>query len=129
MKDTKFKEDDLYRILINNTDDFIYSFNLDGHYTAVNHSFCEAFKKNKSEIIGKHYSDLISSEKILDEWQRNINKVYSNQKTIQFELSMDMSDGLVHYYDIKLLPIMNKSGNIIGIHGTNRDITKRYLAL
>ncbi|MCP4157945.1 MAG: PAS domain S-box protein [bacterium] len=119
------QSEESYRILVDNTPDFIYSFDRESRHTAVNKSVCLAMGLNAEDIIGKNHTQLGFPDDIVREWQELHHQVFHTKKVVKTETTAPMPDGSIHTYEVVLIPIVDEQGNVTGIRGTSRDITER----
>ncbi|MDA3812909.1 MAG: PAS domain S-box protein, partial [Candidatus Cloacimonetes bacterium] len=117
-----------FRILVDNTSDFIYSFDKESRHTAVNKSTCNAMGLSEDQIIGKNHYELGFPEDIVKEWQVLHKKVFSKKKIVEEETVTVMPDGKVYTYQVILIPVFDDNGDVICIRGSSRDITERKQA-
>ncbi len=122
------KSEENYRLLVDNTPDFIYSFDRESRHTAVNRSICKAMGLSESEIVGKTHTELGFPREIAEEWQALHEEVFRTGKTIETETDTVMPDGKIHNYLVVLIPVFDEQGEVISIRGTSRDITERKRA-
>jgi len=124
---TKQKEEEeqleLYRQVVESTDDIIVLFNKDSETVVCN----EAFKRFVKEYTGKEPRPGINSYKYLEkdkyqEWQKEIHNVLEG-KTVRKEDPVTLLNGEKKIYDVFLSPV-RKDGEIIGFSEISRDITK-----
>ncbi|PKM94019.1 MAG: hypothetical protein CVU84_11150 [Firmicutes bacterium HGW-Firmicutes-1] len=112
-----------YRTLVDNSRDCIYSCDLNGVFTAVNETFCTLLGADRECVIGKTMNELIFfSEEGFNEWNNKILHVIHNKQTVVFENEVNTTEGTV-CYNITLSPILGTNKEIIGVTGTNHDIT------
>lgn len=109
-----------YRTLVENSKDIIYSCDCHGRFTAVNSSFAESVHMTEGEIIGKTISQIIKNEDFAEEWERLIFKVITTKESICVENRMNENS----IFSITLSPIINSNDQVIGITGTNHDISE-----
>ena len=62
------QSEEKYRILVDNTPDFIYAFDRESRHTSVNQSICKALGLNAQDIIGKNHTELGFPDDIVQEW-------------------------------------------------------------
>jgi len=117
-----------YRVLSENTQDFIYSLDLDSRHTMVNDSVCKAMRLSQNSIVGKNHIELGFSKDVCEEWRKLHLKVIERNETIKTETSTTMPDGSYRFYEISLSPITSKNDVVTGIRGISRDITERKKA-
>ncbi len=122
------KSENWYRILVDNTPDFIYSLDREGRHTAVNESVCQAMGLPADEIIGKNHAELGFPEEAIDEWKSLHQRVLTKGEIVEEETRTLMPDGQVYTYEVVLIPMRDQEGFISGIRGISRDITKRRQA-
>lgn len=111
-----------YRLLVNTTQDIMYSYDIEGKFIAVNKNFCHIIGKTQDQIIGKKIEDLVKSEKFIDDWNVITNEVISTKKFIVKEVK-EVFQGKKVYYRINITPVFDLKGNIIAITGSCHDIT------
>lgn len=114
-----------YRILIDNTPDLIYSLDLEFKHTSVNKSVCAAYCKTENEILGRDYHELGFRPEVTESWFELLEHVKELNTTVSKELSLSLSDGLSHVFEVVFIPIKDETGNLTGIRGVSRDITKK----
>lgn len=122
------ESEERYRFLVDNTPDFIYSFDRESRHTAINKSVCDAMGLPEDQIVGKTYAELGFSEKIAKEWQTLHQMVFSSKKPVETETTTVMPDGAVYTYWVALNPVFDEKGDVIDIRGTSRDITEHKKA-
>ncbi len=119
------EREERYRMLVENTPDFIFSIDKNCRYTAVNQSFCQALGKEARQIIGKTQAELGFSQEIVDKFSESCRKVLESGAAVKIETVTPMPDGRIHYYENVLLPVLNEDQTVTTIRGTSRDITER----
>lgn len=119
------KSEENFRSLVDNTPDFIYSFDRQSRHTAVNKSVCDTLGLPEDQIVGKNHADLGFPEEVVKEWQELHQKVFTTKEKVETETSTEMPDGKVYTYWIDLVPVFDENGEVISIRGTSRDITDR----
>lgn len=108
-----------YKSIVNNSKDIIYSCTHDGIFLAINNRFSELTKIPESKIIGKKMSE-IASHNASAEWERTLKKVVSSRKTLIVENTYNEDT----IFSITLSPIFDIKNNVIGVTGTNHNITE-----
>ncbi|MFZ5950795.1 MAG: PAS domain S-box protein [Candidatus Rifleibacteriota bacterium] len=127
MEDQLRQSEANYRMLTDNTPDFIYMLDKNSRHVAVSKSLCEALHKKADEIVGKNHYELGFPHEKAQEWQSWHREVFSSKKPVRQETSTLMPDGRIHTYEVLLLPVTDPSGEVIRIWGTRRDVTDRRL--
>jgi len=124
-KEKAEKSEEQFRILVDNTPDFIYSLDLESRHTAVNKSICEALGKDYKEIIGKNHKELGFPDEIVSEWRKLHMQIFDTGKQLKFETTTPMPDGSKKTYEVVLTPSFNENKIVTGIRGISRDITEQ----
>jgi two-component system NtrC family sensor kinase len=113
--------------LVDSTEDYIYSYDLESRFTSANASLCRALGISESEIIGKTHEELGFSVPQDREWRELTDQVLTTGENVRIEINTPMPDGFVHIFDVILTPLLDISGAPIGVAGISRDITVKAL--
>jgi PAS domain S-box-containing protein len=113
--------------LVDSTEDFIYSYDVQGRFTSTNASLCRALGITESEIIGKLHEELGFSLMQGRDWRQLHDQVLATGDNVHVEISTPMPDGFVHIYDVILSPIHDISSKPVGVAGISRDITVKAM--
>lgn len=117
-----------YRLLVNSTDDFIYSFDLDSRYTSANQALCQALDLPEEALIGKRPGDLGIIGKEGADWRDLHRQVIASGAPLRAEITVTMPDGATRISDLSLSPLRNASGAVRGLVAISRDVTERRRA-
>lgn len=117
--------EDRYRTLVNNSQDVIYSCDCSGAFTTINEKFCEVIGFSKEIIIGKTINDIHKDPGYIKEWNNIFSNVINNGEAYSFTYQYErkVGSGVIGYYNETLSPLFDLAKNIIGVIGTNQDIT------
>ncbi|MEN6376217.1 MAG: PAS domain S-box protein [Smithella sp.] len=121
----KLKEnEERFRNLSNNSPDIIYQLDAEGRITYINPAWKEIFGHNKNEVCGKSLTEFIQDDD-RDDFIQIYKKIIADKSTIR-DRNFTILDnkGLPHYVTFTGTPDSNAEGDIIGITGTLKDITK-----
>jgi PAS domain S-box/diguanylate cyclase (GGDEF) domain len=110
-----------YRALVNNSEDAIYSCNLEGIITFANKKFCQIAGTTEELIKGKGITQFPDLENI--QWKTALAQLTKTGQSYQFEYEVKQKDGSPSYYLVTLSPIANAQKEIFGIMGTHHNIT------
>jgi len=114
-----------YKTLVNNSRDVIYSCDCNGFFTTINERFCEVVGLPKETIIGKTMIDVQKDSGYIKEWNNAFSSAVNNGKVSSFTYSYEREVGRgIGYYSVTISPLLDLKGKIIGVIGTNHDITK-----
>lgn len=121
-------ERDLFQILLMTIPDYIYFKDRDRKFVHVSQYFCDFFHCKKEDIIGKKDEDLFP-EKIAKEATKDDLRVIETGLSIinKEEGGKSIDEGPLWLLATKV-PWRDMKGNIIGMFGISRDITKRKQA-
>lgn len=114
-----------YKTLVNNSHDVIFSCDLQGAFTTINKKFCEVTGLPKELILGKTIKDIQSDPGYIQKWTEAFAKVIADGSVNSFTYRYEREIGskIIGYYDVTLSPLFDRRKKIIGVIGTNRDIT------
>ncbi|WP_232215780.1 PAS domain S-box protein [Archaeoglobus veneficus] len=113
--------------IVENSNDAIYSVNLEGIITSWNKTAEKLFGWKKEEIIGRH-ADSILPKEMSKETSFVIQQIKKGVENISFETRRVNRRGEVLYVDVTVSPIMDESGILSGFSVIARDITSRIRA-
>lgn len=120
------QSEERYRMLVENTSDLIFSLDSEGRYTAVNEACCRALGLSADRIIGKSQAEIGFSEEVVRQWDEMC-RLTLNGDAVQCEIAAVMPDGRDHTYEVRLYPMRDSRGEVCGIRGLSRDISKEAL--
>jgi len=110
--------------VLNSVGAFIYTKDLQGHYTYANKAVLDLFDKKLREVIGfddSHFFDLTLSKQLSE----NDQKVMSNNITVENEETNFLKDiQEVRIYKTIKKPLHDDCGNVVGMCGISTDITE-----
>lgn len=99
----------------------------EGIFVAVNKSCAEHCGLSIDRIIGKALSDIFP-ESLSNTFLMNASKVKKTKQPETLELELALDGHELCWVSYFIGPILDKTGNVIGITGMIRDITERKLA-
>lgn len=124
---------ELMRNIINTSSDLIFVKDLSLKTLFSNKTFAGLVDKKPEELYGK--TDLENGwdyESIYGNPAKNIQGFRVDDldvlsgKTIHDPYGQLNIDGVVRYFDVNKMPLLDSTGNIIGIFGIARDVTERH---
>ncbi|WP_313638230.1 ATP-binding protein [Paenibacillus sp.] len=116
------ESEELYRSLVESSQDFIVRLDVQGRITSVNKQVAETFHISTENLIGTRLTDLIPPGEYVEKWLYYFNQVISRRTMESFEYSFS-SARREHEYDITLSPFYNMNQEVIGITCTAHDIS------
>ncbi|MDD9267010.1 response regulator [Paenibacillus sp. GCM10023248] len=115
--------DEQYRTLVENSEDFIFRFWLDGSIASANYKMYETYGLKPDLVKGKQLTEVIQMNDP-QKWERAFTQSIAQGKTQQFDMNLLLPDGTEHAYNVTLSPLFDeKRTDIIGVTGTVHDIT------
>lgn len=115
--------DEQYRTLVENSEDFIFRFRLDGSISSTNYKMYQTFQLEYEQVRGQQLTDLVQMDEP-EKWERIFEQTIEKGKTQQFAINFLLPDGNQHAYNVTLSPLFNEDKTeITGVTGTVHDIT------
>ncbi|MEJ2658680.1 MAG: PAS domain S-box protein [Desulfobacterales bacterium] len=114
-----------YQFMIESAHDAIFFKDLESRYIIANNKTLEAFGLSKEDVIGKNdlelMPDKIEAKKNVDDDQI----VFKTAEPTEVTKHMTRSDGKEYWFQAIKVPQFDNNGNVTGLVGIARDITKR----
>jgi PAS domain S-box-containing protein len=124
----KAQEDQLYlAAIIENSDDAIYGKSLDGRITSWNQGAQKIYGYEPMEIVGKSIQTLVPEDR-LHEIKKIFEDLKAGKRIKLLETVRRRKDGQLIVVSMRVSPIRDRSGSLIGFSTIARDITERKLA-
>ncbi|MFZ3131554.1 MAG: EAL domain-containing protein [Desulfosporosinus sp.] len=111
-----------YQVIVEDSNDMIYSCDLNGIITSVNRSFCKIAAKTSEKIMGKNISQFLQFENTDMTWKKILLRGAITSKSLA-EYEFKLLDGSIRHYQITLSPIFDVHKKVIEVIGINHDIT------
>jgi len=115
-----------YRLLVENTNDIIYTTDLTGRITSISPQIAQ-YGYSTEEIVSLNMSSFILEEDlpvVLADMEKTVS---TGQPTRTIFRAKDKS-GTIYWLEDNGVAIMDESGRVIGVSGILRDITERKIA-
>jgi diguanylate cyclase (GGDEF)-like protein/PAS domain S-box-containing protein len=110
--------------IVQSSEDAIIAEDMDGIITSWNRGAEKLYGFTESEVIGKSISLLIPSGN-RDEVPAILDRIKSGENIEHYETVRRRKDGREIQISLKISPILNSEGKVIGASTIGRDITKR----
>ncbi|TRZ75489.1 MAG: PAS domain S-box protein [Deltaproteobacteria bacterium] len=125
---SKQKEEDKYRRLVETTTDWVWEMDIEGCQTYSNPAIYQLLGYQASEVIGSSAFLLMHPED--KQTTREMIKHYIEQRAgwQNFRIRRVHKDGSIRSFESTANPIVNAVGQIEGFIGVDRDITERKQA-
>jgi len=114
-----------YQILVEHTENLIYSLDPKGLLLSCNSSFRKLMGKHHKEFDKKNFFDLIDNQKSFKEhFQKHFNEALQSTESVYFVGSFHDLENEWRTFHITLTPVFNNHGKIYMIAGQSHDVTK-----
>lgn len=117
-------ESNLLNSLLDKTNDLVYFKDENARYTRVSEKYAEIMNIEKSEILGKTAIE-IYQENGREMYKDDLKVLKKGEKIINKQHKITLPNGEIRWISTQKLPQYDDKGNIIGIIGASRDVTKR----
>jgi len=114
-----------YQFMIESAHDAIFFKDLESRYIIANNKTLEAFGLPREDVIGKNDYELMPDK---NEAKKNVDDdqiVFKTAESTEVTKHMTGSDGKEYWFQAIKVPQFDNNGNVIGLVGIARDITKR----
>jgi two-component system, NtrC family, sensor kinase len=117
------KSEQRYKSLIENAEDLIFTVDYNGIFLSINKYGTDFFRKNESDIIGHHLSEVFAwpSGEVI---QLMIQKVF-DAKESRHLVHMVIIEDQQFWFSTNLRRLWDEAGTIYAVLGISRDITER----
>ncbi|MEK3661675.1 response regulator [Paenibacillus sp. FSL F4-0236] len=123
LSEKQLKEsEELYRSLVESSQDFIIWFDVQGRITSVNRKVAETLRVTPESLVGTWITDKLPAGRHVEAWLYYFNRVISSRTMESFEYSFS-SARREHEYDVTFSPYYNINQEVIGVVSTAHDIT------
>jgi len=122
------KELKTYQLMVESAHDAIFFKDLESRYIVANRKTLEAFGLSRNEVIGKNDYELMPNQ---EEAKRNVEDdqlVFRTGEPGEIIKHMTGADGKGYWFHAVKVPQFDDKGNVVGLVGIARDITKRKRA-
>ena len=113
----------LFRRLLDDSSDPIFSFDPDCRYLYANQAFADGIGINLDEVIGKTLWDVFPENEAAKRFA-NLRWVFEHKESKVIELLISRPDG-DHYYLTTLKPILDDRGRVSAVLANSKDISRR----
>lgn len=113
------------RVLLENTDTAYVLMDTDGNVLVYNQLAKDLAKQlNGTGLgVGKKYADIMPPKR-RDDVRQNIETVLNTKQPLMFEVNYSLYTDLKKWMYVRMFPVTNDSGQVIGISMSARDITQ-----
>jgi diguanylate cyclase (GGDEF)-like protein/PAS domain S-box-containing protein len=118
-------EEEKSRLLIENSQDIIYTITTNGVLTFVSHAWTKMLGHLVQQVIGQPIGQFVHTEDLplCMEWIKKVIETGQSKGVVEYRVRH--MDGSWYWHESRAVPLKDKTGAIIGFEGIARDITKR----
>ena len=116
--------ENIFDAALSNTPDFVYVIGKDHRIKYANKSLLEVWGRSLENTLGLTFSEIGYEQWHADMHDREVDEVINTKKAFHGEIPFTGTLGK-RIYDYIFAPVFNKSGEVVAIAGTTRDITAR----
>ncbi|RUM93221.1 MAG: hypothetical protein DSZ27_00750 [Thiomicrospira sp.] len=125
LAELNLERQNLLNTLVHTIPDLVWLKDIEGVYLSCNPSFEKFFGASEAEIVGKTDYDFVDKE-LADFFRENDNKAMAANQSTENEEWLTFSDnGYRGLFSTIKTPTKDNQGQVIGVLGVARDITKR----
>ncbi|MEH2290655.1 PAS domain S-box protein [Nostoc sp.] len=118
------KSESQYRLLVETSQDMIWSVDIDGLITFVNPAVKQIYGYEPQEMIGRALTDFISPTQVAQD-KVTFEGVLQGKSIFQHETTCIAKDDTLLYLMLNAIALRNEEGKVIGMTGTASNITQR----
>jgi len=118
----------LYRIIVDNSHDVIYTLKPDGTLTFISPSWSVCLGHDQGEVLGKSFREFVHPEDIPACEDFLARTISSCKAQSGIEYRVFHKDGTIHWYRTTLMPVIDDTGAITTLVGNALDFTSYRLA-
>jgi len=118
------ESEERYRILVEGSPDLVYCCDLDMRLTQVNHQMEQLTKQAQADLIGQSFVELFSDRHTSEIWTQAFREVLKTKRFKSFDIEYRSLADEWECFHCTLSPIMNETGDVVGISGTNHYMTE-----
>jgi len=122
------ESEEKHRLLIENSHYIIYTLSSEGIFTFVSPAWTELLGHSLDQVVGNSFQQFVHPDDLSDcfIFLQNVINLEQRQDCVEYRV-LDI-DKTWHWHTSSAVPLRDKSGKIIGIEGTARDITEQKQA-
>lgn len=114
--------DEKYRVLVENTNDMVYSLDNQGNIISINSAFEAVSGWSEAQLNGRNIYSM-KGEELFRDTVTNFNEILDLKKSVTFVTRFHDKNNVEKIYHVTMTPVFDKAGNLLMITGRNNDIT------
>ena len=122
---TFLEQDQLYRVLVETSQDLIWAVNEKGCWTFVNRTATlRIYGREPAELIGRPFTEMLTPEQAVRD-QAVFSRLLSGDSLFDYETEHLHKNGSPIYLSFNAVVLRDAKGNVVGTVGTAQDITEK----
>lgn len=127
-EDALRQSEEKYRLLIENSNDIIYTLTLEGVFMFVSSAWTSLIGHPAAEILGKPFHQFVHPDDLSRCWAFLQQVITTGERQQGIEYRVRRIDGTWSWHTSNIVAIRDEAGRVIGVEGIARDITERRKA-
>lgn len=124
-EDALRQSEEKYRLLIENSNDIIYTLTLEGVFMFVSSAWTSLIGHPVAEILGKPFHLFVHPDDLPRCWTFLQQVIATGKQQHGVEYRVLCTDGTWNWHTSSIAPIRDEAGRIIGVEGVAKEITER----
>ncbi|CAN5620397.1 ATP-binding protein [soil metagenome] len=114
----------IYEAMLSSITDFIYAFDRAGRFVYVNHALLSLWGLERSEAVGKNFTDLKYEPDLAAKLQSQIQQVFDTGQGLSDVTPYTSPTGAGGFYEYIFTPVLAPDGTVELVSGSTRDISE-----
>lgn len=134
MKQKLSESEYLHRFIVDHSPDIVFMLDTEGRFTFLNDTVYQTLGYNKTELVGEHYSKIVSSQSKDQAKYVFTERRSDDRKSSNVELKLKCrGESEYRYFDTTSMAVMleqsnHTAGSFQGTYGVARDVTEKKRA-
>lgn len=119
------KSEEKYRLMVENTHDIIYTLSIDGVFTYVSPTWTFLLGYSADQVTGNSFQPFVHPDDVANcmAFLQKVKNTKQRQDGVEYRVKH--IDGSWRWHTSGGVPLLDKSGEIVGFYGIATDITER----
>lgn len=126
MEEKLRESEEKYRLISENSPDMIYFIDPEGYIRYINAPAAKAMKAEPGNVMGKCLTELFRPD-VARLHLEAVHRVMATRTPVRSEMFEELPSGGI-WLDIRLSPLVDESGRVLGVLGLSHDISDRKQA-